>query len=94
MIIEDFPAASREAMLCKEGRKHCDKLSVEAKHLLQFDVFRAAEYVVRGIDRRDRELRLGKAPETIRPLIEAEVKRLWALRPTSTAQGYRRLKSR
>lgn len=71
------PIFSR-AKACLDGKVPYSSLGPAERHLCALPIHRAAQYVLKGKDRGERNWRLMKAPASIRPAVKAEAERLYA----------------
>ena len=75
------PSAQLEALLM--GRAAWEDAQPGIRSWAQKPIYDAAKQIIAVTDIGTRRNMLGKIPAPIRPRVEAEVKRLWALRRSS-----------
>jgi hypothetical protein len=63
-----------------EGRVTPENADPRIMHWAELYIFQGAEEILSLPSRDERRIALSKVPETIRPYVEREAKRLWELR--------------
>lgn len=76
----DSPWPSRQLYAVLDGTLAWDNASPAIRSWASFFIFDAAKQIVLMADKEKRQTALGKIPGTIRPIVEAEVRRIWPIR--------------
>lgn len=78
--LSDAPRPSEQLRNLLMGKIAWDDAPVSIRSWAQFEIHKAAREVLSLESKGDRRNALGRIPAHIRPRVEAEARRLWALR--------------
>ena len=82
MCPDEIPRPSKQLEDLLMGRLAWDDAPPAIRSWAQLPIYQAAAQIVAEPDKGTRRNMLGRVPAAMRPRVEAEVKRLWALRRT------------
>lgn len=77
---DDVPRPSAQLRDLLTGKIAWDAAPMPIISMARFHIYQAAVTIVAAPDKGSRRNMIGKIPASVRPHVEAEVKRIWALR--------------